>query len=250
MQQANIFNIQKFSLNDGPGIRTTVFLKGCPLRCKWCSNPESQNMDVIQEDIDNNYGTMTTQEVFDIVLQDKDFYIQSGGGLTLSGGEALLWPDFCCEIFDLAHAHNINCCMETTALAKTENFLKVLEKLDYIYIDMKHWDPDKHLEMTGVTNELIGINTCLAQKSNAELCVRIPVIPNFNDSLEDASRFAQRLKSFGIDKVQLLPFHQFGENKYKNLGLEYALKDVKPYHAEDLEDYKNTMCDLDVNAYF
>lgn len=293
-----IFNIQKFSVNDGPGIRTVVFFKGCPLHCRWCSNPESQLtkvqvfwdekkcmdchhcMDICPaQAITVLYGHIhidtlsctgcgqcilecpgkalelegekrTVQEIMDVVLQDVVFYEESSGGLTLSGGEILSQPEFAVELLLAAKENGLHTCCETTGFAPPELFDRVTEYIDYILFDMKHWDTVKHKEGTGATNELLLSNMIRAIKSGKTVLPRIPVIPRFNNTLDDAARFADVLHEVGANKCQLLPFHQFGENKYHLLDQAYNYQDVPSLHREDLQDYLQVFINHGIDAFF
>lgn len=298
LMQGTIFNIQKFSVNDGPGIRTVVFFKGCPLRCQWCANPESQSvkvqilhdtkkciqckrcasvcpsnaitftdgsfhihhaactscfqcMEVCPQSALTKEGELqSTEEILRIVKQDEVFYEESGGGLTISGGEILSQPDFAIELLQKAHEAGIHTCCETTGYTDQDTFRKVLNHVDYVLMDMKHWDPVKHKAGTGVDNTQILTNMRIAVEMHKEILPRIPVIPGFNDTPEDAKQFALLFQSMGIAKVQLLPFHQFGENKYSLLDKTYVYKDTPAYHREDLEDYKNIFIQHKIEAFF
>jgi len=302
VQTATVFNIQKFSLDDGPGIRTVVFLKGCLLRCVWCSNPESQRRDPQVEwkesacigcgaccaaapsagaveragkrhvDI-RNLGfsspeaeaaiaacprraitrtgeTKTAGEVLEICLQDKPFYEDSQGGVTLSGGEAMIWPEFCIELLSRLHEEGIDTCMETEAYVPQGVFQAVAAHLDHLLIDMKHADPAKHRAATGVGIDLIGANTRWAIEAGLDVLIRTPVVPDFNDSTEDARQMARRLRELGAERVQLLPFHNFGESKYALLDRDYALRGVKDLRPEDLDQYRQVFIDEGVEAFF
>ncbi len=296
--QGVIFNIQKFSLNDGPGIRTVVFLKGCPLSCKWCSNPESQlakvqilwdsrnclhcghcaeicpaqaiiyKEDRIRSDVRRCTGclrcvnecpgkalkaegeTKTVQEIIDVVMQDLPFYEESGGGVTLSGGEMLAQPAFACALYKAFKENGLDTCCETTGFTTPEIFREVIGNIDHILFDVKHYDSEKHKEGTGVGNETILANLKYAIEAGKDILPRIPVIPGFNDSLKDAAGLAECLKDCGAKRCQLLPFHQFGENKYEQLGKEYAYKNVNAYHREDLEDYRRIFTEHGIDAFF
>lgn len=293
-----VFNIQKFSVNDGPGIRTVVFLKGCPLHCTWCSNPESQSFRIqvlwdssrcigchhcigacpvqavnsldgriyidhakciscgkcVREcparALKNEGETKTVQEVLDVCLQDLPFYEESGGGVTLSGGEMLGQPEFSKAMFRALKEEGIHTCCETTGFARPEVFLEVIQDIDTILFDMKHWNPARHAEGTGVTNELPLVNMTAAVALGKDVLPRIPVIPGFNDSFEDAKGMARMLETIGAKRCQLLPFHRFGENKYTMLGIEYAYKDIPNLHREDLEDYRQVFIDNGMDAFF
>lgn len=298
MADALIFNIQKFSLNDGPGIRTVVFFKGCPLHCRWCSNPESQSGEVqilwdssrclhcgscekscpaqairlsgsavlVDETRCRRCLTCvqccpgkalkaegerrTVEETLAVCLQDKDFYEESGGGVTFSGGEMLLQTDFVCELADRLHENGVSVAAETTGYCTPEEFRRVLPKLDYLLYDLKHWDDKMHRKGTGVSLLPILNNLHIAVEQNKEVLPRIPVIPGYNDSLTDAQGFCHRLQEVGISRVQLLPFHQFGEKKYAMLNREYALTDLPPLHPEDLEQFRTAFVENGIEAFF
>lgn len=240
MQSATIFNIQKFSLNDGPGIRTAVFLKGCPLRCAWCSNPESQLLaPELEQHEDGRVETIgetkTVEEVLHICLQDKPFYEDSGGGVTLSGGEALLWPDFCSELLEALHFEDIDTCIETTAYARPEVFKRISSLLDHLLIDMKHWNDNAHKQATGVSPKQCRENAASAIAAGKDVLIRIPIIPGYNDVPGAAAGFAERLREIGATRAQLLPYHSYGEKKYTLLGRTYAYEGVKSLRETDVE---------------
>lgn len=252
-QTGVVFNIQKFSLHDGPGIRTVVFLKGCPLRCRWCANPESQDPAPCQLEngltLAADQQRMTAEETVKICLQDRDFYEESGGGVTLSGGEPLAQPDFAAGLLTKLGVRRVHTAIETTGYAQPAVFDRVTALADLLLFDMKHWDPVRHREGTGVDSRLILDNMARAIRAGKEVLPRLPVIPGYNDSLEDAAGFATRLREVGADRVQLLPFHQFGENKYGLLGREYAYRDVPALHEEDLAGFRQALLDAGINAF-
>lgn len=293
-----IFNIQKFSVNDGPGIRTVVFIKGCPMHCRWCSNPESQYPQPqmlweqkkcvschrcvalcpesavslsdgrihIEASLCIGCGQCaqtcpgsaltlegsrkTVQQVMEVVMQDLPFYEESGGGLTLSGGEMLSQPQFATALLLAAKENGLHTCCETTGFADTEVFDRVTAHADMLLFDMKHWDTTKHREGTGVSNELPLLNMKRAIERGKTVLPRIPVIPGFNDALADAAGFARALHEVGAKQCQLLPFHQFGENKYHLLGVSYSYEDVPSLHREDLQDYLQVLLDSGIEAFF
>ena len=302
MQAATVFNIQKFSLNDGPGIRTVVFLKGCPLRCAWCANPESQRREPQLEWKEGNCigcgaclaaapdtpaiehagkrhidvralrgdacevqtavhacptraltctgETKTVEDVLRVCLQDQPFYEDSGGGVTLSGGEALTWPDFCEELLVRLHEEGIDTCIETEAHVAQQVFERIAPHLDHLLMDLKHVDPARLQEHTGVDGRLMLANLRWAIGQGMDVLPRTPVIPGFNDSLEDARAMAQWLCEAGARRVQLLPFHNFGESKYALLDMPYTFHGVKNLHPEDLEGYRQVYVDEGVEAFF
>lgn len=256
MSQGTIFNIQKFSIHDGPGIRTTVFLKGCPLRCKWCANPESQKKEIQalydkeKDDVSYEGEIKSVDEVVKVCLQDKDFYEESDGGVTISGGEGMMQPDFVCELLEKLKIHGIHTAIETTGYVGKNIFQKLAPMFDLLLFDVKHYDSDKHKKGTGVGNELIIENLTWAMNQGIKVLPRIPVIPNFNDFIEDAKGLSKLLLKVGAKEVQLLPFHQFGENKYHLLGQTYAYKNVKALHPEDLKEYQQIFLDHNLHCYF
>lgn len=298
MEKGITFNIQKFSIHDGPGIRTTVFFKGCPLRCEWCSNPESQiknvqilhdqskcsycltcvvacpngaithedNKIIINEDkcvgcltcvnscpnralsYEGDYQTI--EEIVDICMQDIDFYEESGGGVTISGGEGMSQPEFLKRLIAELKKNSVHVAIETTGYVKKETFEELARELDLLLFDVKHYDREKHYNGTKVYNDLIVENLKWAIDNEIEVLPRIPVIPDFNDSLEDAEGLAKLLVEVGAKKVQLLPFHQFGEKKYELLNRNYKYKNKKALYPEDLEEYQKIFEDKGLNCFF
>ncbi len=234
--KALLFNIQKFSLHDGRGIRTILFFQGCNLRCEWCSNPESQPTLPAG---DARYYTI--EEIMETVLKDKPFYDKSEGSVTFSGGEPLLQAEAVYALCDELHAEGINVGIETAASVPEEIFSRALEKCDFFIIDLKHWDEKKHVQCTGMDNRLILRNARNALAGDKPVTMRIPLIPGYNDSVEDALKFARLLRNLGAKDVQLLPFHQLGEKKYKDLNIPYAYSGVAPLHDEDLAGFAKVL---------
>jgi pyruvate formate lyase activating enzyme len=277
-----LFNIQKFSLHDGPGIRTVVFFKGCPLSCRWCSNPESQRADVLWWNPQPGgaaTGTAgattgaggpvpdsreyTLEETLAICLQDRPFYEESGtgnttaagnsqgerGGVTLSGGEALTQGEFAAALLEALGAEGIHTALETSGHAPADVFTRVTAAAALILFDVKHYDSRRHREGTGVDNALVLDNLRSALAAGRNLLPRIPVIPDYNASPEDAAGFARLFVSLDLHRVQLLPFHQFGAQKYAALGRPYALEGVPQLHSEDLEEYRKVFAENGVDAF-
>ena len=242
--KGRIFDIQRYSIHDGRGIRTSVFLKGCVLRCRWCCNPESQEYDIQTMMVDGKPKEIgrdvTVAEVMEVVEKDRDYYRRSGGGLTLSGGEALLQPEFATGLLKACKDFGINTAIETTAIAKWETIEKYLPYLDYVLLDIKHMDSAKHKEFTTQPNERILENAKkIAQSGMVDLTIRVPVIPTFNHTSEeicDIARFAQSLD--GVKKLHLLPYHRLGMGKYEGLGREYLMGNIEPMPNEYMEKLK------------
>lgn len=238
--KGRIFDIQKFSIHDGPGIRTIVFLKGCILRCRWCCNPESQNYGIETMKVsgkDKIIGKdVTVGEVLEEVMKDIRYYKRSGGGLTLSGGEALLQPDFSCTLLEAARENGINTAIESTACVGYDIIERFLPHLDLCMLDIKHTDSTKHREFTGLPNGLILENARKIAKSGQNLIIRVPVIPGFNHTPDEVRQIAEFAKSLpGVKELHLLPYHRLGRDKYEGLGREYLLGDVEPLSSEYME---------------
>ena len=230
-----IFDIQKFSTHDGPGIRTVVFLKGCILRCRWCCNPESQSYRIQTMKTVNGKKTVVG-EVMERVLRDLPYYRRSGGGLTLSGGEALAQPEFARALLAVAKEHGLNTAVETTACLPYDMIEPVLPYLDTVLMDIKHLNSQKHEEFTGLRNELILANAKRIARSGVRLVIRVPTIPTFNDTEEeirDIARFAASLP--GVREIHLLPYHRLGYDKYTGLDRPYGMGDIKPPDGAKME---------------
>lgn len=251
-----IFDIQKFSLHDGPGIRTVVFLKGCPMDCAWCSNPNSRELRVLPLCDPRTPGVQvpdsrdhSVAEVVRTCLQDLPFYLESGGGVTLSGGEVLVQHRFATRLLRALAGEGVHTAVETTGYASPAVFAKVLAASDLAIIDVKHHDAAQHRRWTGVDNAVPLRNLTTAVAAGGPVLVRIPVIPGVNDTLDDAVAFARLLAPIGVSEVQLLPFHQFGERKYELLGWDYRMDGVPALHAEDLVEYRQAMGEQGVRAF-
>lgn len=288
---APIFNIQSYSIHDGPGIRTTVFVKGCPLRCIWCANPESnaaypelmtysskctgcgacvpvcpkvaisvqlqgkKYIAVTDREKCANCGAcveacvnaareiagkeMTVREVIDKVKGDKLFFDGSGGGMTISGGEALAHPKFSANLFAAAHAEGIHTAMESCSFASRETVDMVFPHVDLALLDVKHMDSVTHEKLVGVTNEYILENIRHVHNDlHVPVILRIPTIPGYNDSMENFHAVGRFAASLGSDvSVNLLPFHKLGESKNESLGHPHSLG-IEPPSDEYMEALK------------
>ncbi len=241
--RGRIFDIQRYSIHDGPGVRTIVFLKGCFLRCRWCCNPESQSYKPETVTINGKpklYGTdVTVGEVMDEVMKDAAYYRRSGGGLTLSGGECLAQPDFSVALLTAAKEMGITTAIESTGFAAFETVERLLPYLDYFLMDIKHINSAKHKEFTGQPNEPILENAKkIAARMGERLFIRVPVIPTFNATEEEIlsiARFADGLP--GVRQIHLLPYHRLGMDKYERLGRPYPLGDMPPLSSDDVEPF-------------
>jgi pyruvate formate lyase activating enzyme len=290
-----VSDIQKFSVNDGPGFRTIVFLKGCPLNCAWCHNPETMspfpeiywknrlcvqcgaclevcpnqainppispeqamNKDtkyhkIIRERCDRcmacvdacRYDAlsivgkqMSVDEILDEVEKDRPFYDNSGGGMTLSGGEPTLHANFSISLLKNAKLRGIHTCLDTNGFREWETFRQVVEYADLVMFDLKHMDRSLHKKMTGVDNINILNNLSLLSTTGKEIWVRIPVIPGFNDTLDFHDRASDFLSNLPgtVSRVDLLPFHNWCQDKYGWLGIDWPMKDVEAMDPSFLE---------------
>lgn len=308
MDKALIFDIQGFSVHDGPGSRTLIFFAGCPLRCAWCSNPEGlelkQNVmfvgkkckrskyactrcveacphgavSLVVDDegapplLDHDRcascatfecvascyaeaiklsGTwMTREDVQDVVLRDRKYW-SDGGGVTFSGGEALMQHEFVRELARWCKESKIHTGIETTAYAERSVFMGVMQHIDFAFIDIKHMDSNRHLEKTDVCNELIlGNITALAQSGwPGRLIIRMPVIRGYNDSDENIRALAAFMNGLGLYEVNILPFHRLGDSKYTQLGKSYEYSDETPTSEEKLEHIQDLFLDQNIACY-
>lgn len=242
--RGRIFDIQRYSVHDGPGIRTIVFLKGCVLRCRWCCNPESQEyriqtMKVLGEDKVIGKDT-TVAEMIAEVEKDRPYYYRSGGGMTLSGGECLCQPEFARDLLRAAKERGINTAIESMACASFESIQEILPYLDLYLMDIKHTDPEKHRQFTGKPNELMMENARkVALSGKIRLIIRVPVIPVFNDTVEEIRGIAAFADSLpGVKELHLLPYHRLGQDKYEGLGRAYLMDGILPPDGEKMKTLK------------
>ena len=284
-----IFNIQKFSLHDGSGIRTLVFLQGCPLACRWCSNPEGQaRSPVLAFDVDKCIGTaecdrcvsacgagaiahsedgkvridrelcndcgecmeacpstalellgraMSVDEVLEAVEEDSSFYARSGGGLTVSGGEPIAQAGFVGELLEAARSRGIDTALETSGHCRWDDLRDVCRHVDQVFYDVKSADSAKHEAHVQVGNRLIlqNLRRLCEHFPDLPIVVRTPIIPGFNDSPEDVGAIARLVSDLpGAPRHELLPYHGFGEPKYRRLGKDYPLSGLEAPTEEQM----------------
>lgn len=228
-----VLRIERSSTHDGTGFRTVIFLKGCPLRCLWCSTPESQSPAIeLSYDSTKAYGeVMSVDRLMEEVRKDSIFYFHSGGGMTLSGGEPLVHADFAAKLLRQAQYEGINTAIETSLSVPFAQVEKVIPYLDNIYADIKHIDTDMHQKYCGMGNAMIldNIRRVDALAERIRFVVRIPLIPGINDdpeTLHGIGTFCAGLKNLYC--VQLLPYHRLGMDTYRKLGRDYPLAELQP----------------------
>ncbi|MGN1445841.1 MAG: glycyl-radical enzyme activating protein [Eubacteriales bacterium] len=253
-QRGRIFDIQRYSIHDGPGIRTIVFLKGCFLRCRWCCNPESQEFKVQEMTMNGSTKTVgqdiTVGELLPELEKDQMYYWRSGGGVTLSGGEAMAQPDFAEALLRACHEHGMNTAIETTACANRAVVERLVPHIDYVMMDIKHMDSAKHKAFTNQPNEKILDNARWIAEHAASLTIRVPVVPTFNDTVPEIQAIARFAGSLpGVKALHLLPYHRLGQDKYTGLGRTYTLPSIlppPPAHMAELKAAAESVCDLHV----
>jgi pyruvate formate lyase activating enzyme len=284
MAKGVIFDIKKYAIHDGPGIRTTVFFKGCPLACQWCHNPEGMTVDIQRiyrkercigcgecieqcprkairltaegvvadpskcdlcqscanhcpsEAVEFVGRSVTVAEVVRQIEKDIAFYDESRGGVTFSGGEPLMQPEFLLELLDACGELNLHRTVDTSGYADMPVLLKVARKTDLFLYDLKSMDAEKHRAYTGVSNEKILANLMRLAQNGARVQVRLPVIPGINSDAQNIDQTADFIHSLGsIERISLLPFHNSATGKYSRLGMPWILPPLEPLSAELLQ---------------
>jgi len=255
-----IFNIQRYSLHDGTGIRTVVFFKGCPLSCPWCANPESRShrttylrreskcidCETCAMDVDEcpsgaweQVGTdMTLDEVVAEVTKDDVFFNTSNGGITLSGGEVLTQPKFAIELLSKLKAMGFRTAIETSGHGNTKQLLRIGQLCDEVLFDFKIMDPQRAKTVIGINLELVLDNFRQLVEQGTNVVPRLPLIPGYTLDLINTDRVINFLRPFNLSEIHLLPFHQYGANKYQTLGMEYLLEDVPVPSKSEVESIR------------
>lgn len=288
--RGSIFDIQSAALHDGPGIRTTVFLKGCSLRCRWCSNPESFSPEPtlswkrencigclectklcesgaltasggklkVQHELCTGCGRCVdacpgealklygypkqADEIVRLVARDKAYFDRSGGGITLSGGEPMLQADFTLDLLKKSKKQGLHTCLETSGFALQEEFLRVLPHTDLFLFDYKVTGEEMHRKLTGQDPKLILGNLEFLDSNGAKIILRCPLIPGLNDTkkhLKTITRISNKLE--GIMEVELLPYHNYGEHKYEEIGRVAPCKGRETVSPEKVEEWVETL---------
>ncbi|PLR77405.1 glycyl-radical enzyme activating protein [Bacillus sp. V3-13] len=308
--KGTLTEIERYAIHDGPGIRSVIFLKGCPLRCAWCCNPETQQsyiemaffedkcigcrrcvsnctfnaITVVDREMivdrsicrKNCFGktekfpctlecysgarkaigeSMTVLDAYKEVIRDISFYEESGGGVTISGGEPMFQADFVYSMLRYCKDHWIDTAMETCGAGKLEDYKLVAPYLDVLFIDLKNLDGDKYKEWTTHDNTQVLVNiqklSELSQIYGFKIYIRTPVIPGFNDSEQNILDIGNFIKDKckGVQGIELLPYHKLGRGKYKSIGREYKLKDLEPPTNEYMDKLNNILLDLGISVF-
>lgn len=250
-----VFDIKKYAIHDGPGIRTTVFLKGCPLKCIWCHNPESikpecetiilinrkKSLNLSYSETKEVFGReIYSEEIFSEIKKDILFYDDSEGGVTFSGGEPMMQVDFLVDLLQKCKDMDIHTVIDTSGLAKWEDFEKVIPLTDLFLFDLKIFDANKHFEFTGVKNEQIFENLKKLTQAGSKVRIRIPLIPDISDTDENIDAILQFVSELdNITGVDILPFNTIYEGKYQKMNLENKLKNLKKQSQVFLTDLQS-----------
>ena len=236
----NLFEIERFATHDGPGIRTVVFLKGCPLHCPWCANPESQSPEPQQMRKGGELvwvgHPVDIDEIMSVLERDADYYANSGGGITFSGGECMMHDKVLLLLLQACKQRGWHTAIETSGMAPTKTFEAVLPYIDLFLFDLKHTDAQKLKEVTGADLALILKNLSIVRKT--EVVLRMPIIPEFNFNDEHFTSAFELAKEFCIRHIDLLPYHTLGIEKYHQLDREYPYPVTQPLDKKDLVPYQ------------
>jgi len=252
MTSVTVFDIKRFAVHDGPGIRTTVFMKGCPMDCWWCHNPESRKSEPEKVSYSRMLGDkevksrkvygklMSVNEVMDEILKDILFFEESGGGVTFSGGEPLFQSTALAELLAQCKQHGLHTTVDTCGYLQWSGFEKIIANTDLFLYDLKLVEPDNHEKYTGVKNELIIENLMKLLDENMYVELRIPVIPGINDSLEEVQRYKDFLEKYVMKalKIHLLPYHNIANNKYQKLNTENRMSEIEESNGVDIIEIK------------
>lgn len=243
--QGNIHSIDTFSTMDGPGIRTVIFMQGCPLRCRYCHNPDTWDP---RAPAAQHYST---EDIMKLILRNAAYYEASGGGVTISGGEPLLQHEFVREVFSRCQAQTVHTALDTSLYVPAEAMLKVLPYTSLVLADIKHIKDEKSRFLTGRSNKKNLENLQLIDRHKVEIWIRYVVLPGLTDAEDDLAQMAQFVSGLNsVSQIDLLPYHTLGQHKWQLLGLDYTLKQVEPPAKPRLEQIKEALQKLSGKPVF
>ncbi len=258
-----IFNVKRYSIHDGPGIRVTFFMKGCPLSCWWCHNPEGISPEQEKVEQIERVGEMefkrmeeagkyySVEDIIKILDSERIFINESGGGVTFSGGEPLIQVGFLTKALKSCRNKGFHTVVDTSGYSEPENIEEIFPYTSLFLFDLKHMDEKKHIELTGKSNALILSNLQLILDSGKDLFIRIPVVPGFNDdqkNLEALKQFLKDSRRKNLKKISLLPYHRIGKSKYTRFGIPYRMNKVQQPSHERMIELKTYFSDLDIKV--
>lgn len=233
MVKGRIHSFESMGLVDGPGIRTVVFFQGCPLRCAYCHNPDTWEM--------NNGTEVTAKELLDKIIRFKTYFQKSNGGVTLSGGEPLRQPEFLLEILKLCKENGVNTAIDTSGYGNG-NYSEILKYTDLVILDIKHPDNSAHEKLTGRDRKGSDEFIEAINNANKKVWIRHVVVPGITDSVANIIALSKVIKRINnVENIELLPYHTLGVNKYETLGIPYKLQGVEPMDKEELNNLEKLL---------
>lgn len=240
MNEGIIFDIKRYAINDGPGIRTTVFFKGCPLNCWWCHNPEGINPKIVRFNKNETIGyKINSKDLMKEILKDQIFYNESGGGVTFSGGEPLYQIEFLKTILKDCKKNNIHTAIDTSGYCSINEINRIYDDIDLILFDLKFINELEHLKFTGKSNKRIIQNLINLTCKGNKVQIRIPLIPNITDTLENLLSIKQFInKLINIKEITLLPYNKFAEIKIQKFNINSKINKLLTQTDEELEQIK------------
>lgn len=252
MKTGIIFDIKRYTINDGPGIRTTVYFQGCAASCWWCHNPESKDFgEKIEKSIEKfvdgcvfekelgKSKEVSVEQLMREIEKDTIFYDTSGGGVTFSGGEPLMQPEFLSLVLGKCKEKYIHTAIDTSGYAPAKVFDSILNKPSLFLYDLKLMNDEESIKYTGISNKLILENLEKLAEKKKKVILRFPIIPGITDSasnIKQIKEFVAPLKV--VEEIDILPYHRIAEEKYKKLGLEYKMRGVMPPSDEKIQSLK------------
>jgi pyruvate formate lyase activating enzyme len=258
-----IFSVKRYSIHDGPGIRVTFFMKGCPLSCWWCHNPEGispdpENVEQIEKVGEREFMVneqagkyYSADDILEILEKEKIFISESKGGVTFSGGEPLLQTGFLLEALKKCKDAGYHTTVDTSGYSQAENYKSIMPYTNLFLFDIKHLDDSKHILYTGVSNSLILSNLHLILNSGRDFMIRVPVIPGFNDDpehLEMLKSFLLKSRCNNLRKLNLLPYHKIGSAKYRKFSIPYRMNSVEPPSRSRMNELKEYFAETGIKV--